>query len=406
MSTRASAIRSPAALLRNFLQLEGSAGYLLMIAAVLALIVENSGLSGYYDQFQNLKFTVALGGAGISKPLVLWINDGLMALFFLLVGLEIKREMLQGQLSNRDQIVLPVIAAIGGMAVPAIVYLIVTGGDDYLFRGWAIPAATDIAFSLGVLAMLGSRVPLALKVLLTTVAVIDDLGAILVIALFYTSKLSIGFLLAGLVCLALLVLLNLRGEGRLWPYMLIGLVMWVCVLKSGVHATLAGVALGATIPLRAVNVDHSPLTHLEHALHPWVAYFILPQFAFVNAGVPLGGISLADLVAPLPLGILLGLFVGKQVGIFCTSFLAIKLGAAKLPAGMSWMELYAVSVLCGIGFTMSLFIGGLAFPGSDVMNDVRMGILSGSLLSAIWGYLVLRAAIARRPARVEADAEA
>ena len=397
MSTRASAIRSPAELLRNFFKLEGSAGYLLMIAAVLALIVENSGLSGYYDQFQNVKFTVALGGAGISKPLVLWINDGLMAVFFLLVGLEIKREILQGQLSNRDQIVLPVVAAIGGMAVPAIIYVLVTGEDSALFRGWAIPAATDIAFSLGVLAMLGSRVPLALKVLLTTVAVIDDLGAIMVIALFYTSKLSIGFLLAGLVCLALLALLNLRGEGRLWPYMILGLVMWVCVLKSGVHATLAGVALGAMIPLRAVNVDHSPLTHLEHALHPWVAYFILPLFAFVNAGVPLSGISLADLAAPLPLGILLGLFLGKQIGIFGISFLAIKTRLAKLPAGMTWTELYAVSVLCGIGFTMSLFIGGLAFDDPSLMNDVRIGILSGSLLSAVWGYIVLRAAISRRP---------
>lgn len=389
-------LRTPADMMAAFIRLEGSGGFLLMAAAALALLVENSGFQYLYDQFQNLRFTIALGDLGLSKPLVLWINDGLMAVFFLLVGLEIKREMLCGQLSSRDQIVMPVVAAIGGMAAPAIIYTLIVGGDAVLTRGWAIPAATDIAFSLGVLALLGSRVPLAMKVFLTTVAVIDDLGAIIVIALFYTSSLSLLYLALAFACLALLVMLNRNGVTSLAPYIAIGVVMWVFVLKSGVHATLAGVALGMLIPMQGEGEDDSPLTTLEHALHPWVAYFILPLFAFVNAGIPLAGLSLADLVAPLPLAIMMGLFLGKQVGIFGFCFLASKLKLAKPPAGLTWLELYGTAALCGIGFTMSLFIGGLAFEDDAFSTEVRMGILSGSILSAFWGYFVLRYALSKR----------
>lgn len=341
---------------------------------------------------------MAIGAFSIAKPLLLWINDGLMAIFFLLVGLEIKREVLEGELSTVRQASLPGIAAVGGMVVPALVYMAFNAGDPALMRGWAIPTATDIAFALGVLALLGTRAPASLKIFLLALAIIDDLGAIVIIALFYTEKLSLTALGGALAGVAVLVALNLGGVRRLAPYVLAGVFVWVCVLKSGVHATLAGVAIGFSVPLRPKdNAGEAPLTHLEHMLHPWVTYAILPIFAFANAGVSLTGTSVAAALSPLTLGIGLGLFVGKQVGVLAFSWLAIRLGIGSMPAGATWSHIYGVALLTGIGFTMSLFIGTLAFDDPALAAPVRIGVLGGSLLCGALGYLVLRLGSTARP---------
>ncbi len=378
--------------INRFIKLESSGGILLVIFAILALILANSPLSSYYTYFFQAVFTISFDGVGLSKPLVLWINDGLMAIFFLLVGLEIKREFLEGELNTKEKALLPGIAAFGGMAAPALVYAVLNWGDSIAMRGWAIPTATDIAFALGVLSLLGKRVPSSLKVFLTALAILDDLGAILIIALFYTSDLSLLSIGLATLCLAILILFNHIGIVRFTPYALVGAVMWVCVLKSGVHATLAGVAIAWTYPLRDKRkVGHSPGKVLEDTLHPWVAFLILPLFAFANAGVPFAGMTLKTLIEPIPLGIILGLFLGKQIGIFGASWVAVKLGLTRLPESSNWRAIYGVSLLCGIGFTMSLFIGSLAFAGfGDYYSAIlRLGVLVGSVLSGVLGYLIL-----------------
>ncbi len=380
----------PLTAIREFFRLESAGGMCLFVAAVIAIALDNSPLSSLYDALLTTPFAISLGSFAIAKPLLLWINDGLMAVFFFLVGLEIKREALEGELSSRSQIMLPGVAALGGMAVPAAIYAFFNWNTPEI-AGWAIPAATDIAFALGILMLLGSRVPLALKVFLTAVAIIDDLGAIVIIALFYTDNLSLLALAVGLAGLAVCVVFNLRGVTSRAPYVLVGIVVWVAVLKSGVHATLAGVLLALTIPLRAKDVEgHSPLRHLEHTLHPWVAFMVLPVFAFANAGVSFAGMTFDSLLEPLPLGIALGLFVGKQVGVFGASWLLIKSGLARMPEGGTWGTLYGIALLCGIGFTMSLFIGGLAFDDATHAAAVRLGVLCGSTVSGICGYLLLR----------------
>jgi NhaA family Na+:H+ antiporter len=383
--------------LRDFLKLESAAGLILMVAALLAILVENVGFAVYYDLLLTTPVSISVGKLVIAKPLLLWINDGLMAVFFFLVGLELKREVVEGELASMNQLMLPGIAAVGGMAVPAVIYVLFNIGDEEAMRGWAIPAATDIAFALGILALLGSRIPVGLKIFLTALAIIDDLGAIVIIAIFYTvdlSTLSLAFAAAALVAL---LLLNLLGVTRLTPYMLVGLVLWVCVLKSGVHATLAGVALAMAIPLRGRDAKgRVPLHRLEHALHPWVAYFVLPVFGFANAGLNLSDVSFASLAAPIPLGIALGLFVGKQIGVFGGVWLAVRLGLTRLPEDASWTMLYGVCLLTGIGFTMSLFIGGLAFDDVAHIGMVKLGVLVGSILSGVAGYAVLRVAVSRR----------
>ena len=371
---------------------EATSALPLLGAAVLALILANSPLADDIKGLLDQKLTIEFGAIGLSKPLLLWINDGLMAGFFLLVGLEIKREMVEGNLSRPSQIALPVAAAVGGMAVPAAIYAAINWNDSVALRGWAIPAATDIAFSLGVLAALGSRVPLALKIFLTTLAIIDDLGAILIIAIFYTGNLSTGALAFAALFIAGLAILNARGVLRIGPYAALGVCLWVSVLQSGVHATLAGVVLALFIPLKVSGMaEHKrPAIHLEHALKPWSAWFIMPVFAFANAGLPLAGLSLASLIEPVPLGIVAGLFLGKQLGIVLGAGLLIALGFSALPAGATWRQLYGVSILGGIGFTMSLFIGTLAFSDASHESQVRLGVLVGSLLSALVGYAVLR----------------
>ena len=379
----------PRSALRRLLDNEASGGLLLMAVAALALVVANSPLSGFYFKALDLPF--------FGMTLLHWINDGLMAVFFLLVGLEIKREMLDGQLQTWPRRALPGIAAAGGMLLPALIYIALNLGDPLLLRGWAIPAATDIAFALGILSLLGPRVPASLKVFLATLAILDDLGAVLIIALFYTAELSVVALaLAGLT-LAALIALNRFGITRLWPYLLLGLLLWVLVLKSGVHATLAGVALALTIPLRPTpgkpESTTSSLHILEHGIQPWVAFLVVPIFGFANAGVALLGSDPRVLLESVPLGIAAGLFVGKQFGVFAFAWAAIRCGLADLPAGANWTQLYGVALLCGIGFTMSLFIGALAFPGLPEMGAaVKIGVLAGSLLSALCGWLLLRLA--------------
>lgn len=377
--------------IQDFLKLETSAGIILMFAAALALFANNSFLSGFYDQFLNTPVSIQIGGLIIAKPLLLWINDGLMAIFFFLVGLEVKREVLQGELSSLSKASLPFIAAIGGMAGPAIIYSYINWGDAETMRGWAIPSATDIAFALGVLALLGPRVPVSLKIFLLALAIIDDIGAITIIAIFYTENLSVASLGLGFIGFFGLVVINRLGIKSITPYALIGLFIWVCVLKSGVHATLAGVLVALTIPIHGKKEgDQSPLHHLEHALHPWVAYMVLPIFAFANAGVSMAGLSIEDLTAKVPLGIALGLFFGNQFMIFTLSFLAVKLGISKMPEGVRWVHIYGTGCLAGIGFTMSLFIGTLAFSDPDLVNQVRLGVLMGSFASAVWGFLILK----------------
>ena len=371
----------------RFFQLEAASGLLLIAAAALALIVNNSPLSHYYTAFLDVPVAVQIGALQIAKPSLLWINDGLMALFFLLIGLEVKRELLEGQLSKPSQVVLPGAAAIGGMVVPALIYWFINKDYPDALGGWAIPMATDIAFALGVLALLGKRVPVSLKLFLMTLAIIDDLGAIIVIAVFYSSELSGVSLLLAAACLIALIAMNRMGVIKVAPYMIVGLILWVCVLKSGVHATLAGVTLAFCIPLRTKHSETSPLMSIEHALHPWVAYAILPLFAFANAGVSLAGVSLHSFVSHVPMGIAAGLLIGKTLGVFGLTWIAIKTGMAALPAGANWGQVFGVAILCGIGFTMSLFVGSLAFvAGSDYVGMDRMGILTGSILAALIGY--------------------
>lgn len=385
--------------IRELFQKDSASGVLLLAAAVLAMVFDNSPLSGFYDALLGTPVEIRVGALELAKPLLLWINDGLMAIFFCLVGLEVKREILKGELSTPARVVLPAFAAIGGMVVPALIYIGVNWDNPVAINGWAIPAATDIAFALGVLSLLGRRVPASLKIFLVTLAILDDLGAIVIIALFYSSGLSVSALVMAVIAMSILGVLNLRGVKALAPYILTGLVLWVSVLKSGVHATLAGVVLAFFIPLSSKGQgEPSPLHRLERGLEPWVNFAILPAFAFANAGVSLTGLSLSRLLDTVPLGIAAGLFIGKQVGVFGFSWLAAKVGLAKLPSGVGWFELYAVAVLCGIGFTMSLFIGSLAFEigGPDYAVDDRLGILTGSLLSATAGYFLLRLAASRR----------
>lgn len=390
-------LAQPAALKKGaqaFFQHQAAGGVLLMAAAVLALVLDNSPLAWLYDGLLNTPVVLQIGALELNKPLLLWINDGLMAIFFFLVGLEIKREIVEGRLSNLRQAGLPVMAAIGGMVVPAAVYIAINSGDARAIDGWAIPAATDIAFALGVLALMGPRVPVALKVFLLALAIIDDLGAIIIIALFYTSQLSPEVLAIAAVGASVLAYFNYRGVTKIAPYLVVGLIVWVCVLKSGVHATLAGVVIALFIPLNTLNDEgKSPLKKVEHGLAPWVAFGIMPIFAFANAGVSLQGLTFDDLFAGVPLGIAAGLFIGKQVGIMGFVWASVRLGIARLPDGVTWMQIYGVSLLAGIGFTMSLFIGTLAFTDSDLAAAVRIGVLAGSLLSALAGVIVLRAAL-------------
>ncbi|NNE18248.1 MAG: Na+/H+ antiporter NhaA [Myxococcales bacterium] len=376
--------------IRKFIRLESAGGLVLMAAAVAALVLDNSPLAWLYDRLLSMPLAITLGEFGLKKPLLLWINDGLMAIFFLLVGLEIKREVLLGELSSRAKAALPLAAALGGLIAPAAVFVLLNYGQPENLKGWAIPAATDIAFALGILSLLGPRVPLSLKVLLTAIAIVDDLAAIVIIALFYTANLSWISIALAAACGIGLFVLNRKGVTGYIPYALVGIVMWVCVLKSGVHATLAGVALAMAIPLRTEGpVAASPLMRLEHALHPWVAFMIMPIFAFANAGVPLRGLQWQDLFQPLTLGIALGLFVGKQLGVFLAAWLAVMLRIADRPANAGWAQVYGVALLSGVGFTMSLFIGTLAFDGVDNVAAVRIGVISGSLLAGMSGYLVL-----------------
>jgi len=371
---------------------DSAGGVLLVFMTMVAMILANSPFVGVYEDFLATPVQVRVGDLNIAKPLLLWINDGLMAIFFFLIGLEIKREVLTGSLSSPSQVVLPGIAAVAGIAAPAMVYLWFNGQDAVAIEGWAIPSATDIAFALGVFTLFGSRVPLSLKLFLLSVAIFDDIGAIMIIALFYSSDLStLSLIVAGSGLLTLFAFnrLSVRSQAA---YIIVGTVVWVAVLKSGVHATLAGFAIAWFIPLKLKNNDgHEMLPHLEHSLHPWVSFAILPLFAFANAGISLTGVSLDALLNPVPLGIAAGLFVGKQVGIFGACWLAIKLGLAKLPEGATWMQFYAVTILCGIGFTMSLFIGSLAFEaqGTEYMIDVKLGVLVGSLLSAVLGSILI-----------------
>lgn len=378
--------------LASFFKLESSGGILLMFSALLAIILANSPLQSYYALFLDTPVEVRVGHLEIAKPLLLWINDGLMAVFFFLVGLELKRELIEGELSDKKNIILPGVGAIGGMAVPALLYIYFNKGDAIAMQGWAIPAATDIAFALGVLSLLGSRVPVSLKIFLSSLAIFDDIGAIVIIAAFYTAKISTAALIIAGLCIPILVLFNRRKFASPTPYILVGLIMWTAMLKSGVHATLAGVVLAMFIPIRSASKSHpSPLKELEHDLHPVVAFFVLPVFAFANAGINISGVGTEQLLHSVPLGITLGLFIGKQVGVFSLCWLAIKLNWCSLPKGMSWASLYGMAALCGIGFTMSLFIGSLAFEdiGVNRMFDERLGIILGSVLSGVVGYLVL-----------------
>ncbi|MES2670624.1 MAG: Na+/H+ antiporter NhaA [Pseudomonadota bacterium] len=383
--------------LQDFFRLEAAGGILLIGAAVLAMIFANSPLSDVYELFREFPLQARAGELNIEKPLLLWINDGLMAIFFLLVALEIKREVLSGQLSSRAQLIRPLVCAAAGVAIPGLIYVWINASDAQATRGWAIPTATDIAFALGILSLLGSRVPVAMKLLLSTIAVLDDLIAIIIIAVFYTSDLSMTALGAAAATLLFMVVLNRLKVRALTPYLLLGAVMWVCVLKSGVHATLAGVATGLLIP--HVDKDneisdeeeYSPLEWLEHALHPWVAYVILPVFAFANAGLALGGMAFSHLLAPVPLGIALGLVVGKPIGIVGAALLAHASGIARFGEGMTLKAMIGLGMLCGIGFTMSLFIASLAFKGHPEMAESSvLGVLCASVIAAIAGYLWLR----------------
>ena len=373
-----------------FFKLEAASGLILLIAAILALIVSNSNFSDLYFHILEQYLFIGINNFGLKLSVHHWINDLLMAIFFFFVTLEIKREFIQGELSNLKKALLPIIAAVGGMVIPAAFYVAVNFDNVVTLNGWAIPSATDIAFSLGILSLLGSRVPISLKVFLTALAIIDDLGAILIIAFFYSGDLSILYLGLILIAFIFLLILNKFGIKVFLPYLLIGAFMWYFTYKSGIHATIAGVLLATTIPHRIKEKDFSLLIKLEHSISPYVAFLIMPIFAFANAGVSLDGLSLSSLLQPVPLGILLGLFFGKQVGVMIFSFIAVKLGAAQMPDNSSWLSLYGVSILTGIGFTMSLFVGNLAFVENlEYIDGVKIGVLSGSLLSTVCGYFLL-----------------
>ena len=383
--------------IEEFIKKESSSGILLIIATILALTLKNSMFSEYYSAFLRTPVEIRFADLHIAKPLLLWINDGLMAIFFLLIGLEVKREFLEGQLSTPAQLALPGIAAIGGMAVPALFYTYINYGDDTAMRGWAIPTATDIAFALGILALLGKRVPISLKAFLLALAIIDDLGAIVIIALFYTVELSTLSIAVAASALTVLIIMNRLGVAKKAAYITVGVILWVSVLKSGVHATLAGVALAFTIPLQCTRGDKSKTfsmsKDMEHDLHFWVAFFILPLFAFVNAGVDLRNVSLDQMTTGVPLGIMAGLFLGKQIGVFGFSWVAIKLGLAKIPNDSTWLQLYGVSILTGIGFTMSLFVDSLAFTDGNLYQQAdKLAVLLASFTAGAAGYLVLRMA--------------
>ena len=374
----------------HFFKLDSAPGILLCLATFAALIMENSFLHAFYDSFKSIPVVFQAGGFLIDKPLLLWINDGLMAIFFLLIGLEIKREIVKGHLSKLNQIVLPFMAALGGLCVPAVIYSYINWGSPDTLRGWAIPSATDIAFAIGVLILLGNRIPPALKICLVAIAIIDDIAAIIIIALFYTAETSAISLLLAAIGLSVAYILNRRGVTHLGAYVLVGLFVWACVLKSGVHATLAGVALGLLIPLRAKNkYGKSPLIEMEHSLHPFVSFFVLPVFAFANAGVSFSGVSAETFLHPITLGIMLGLFFGKQIGVMLFTALGCGLRICRLPKGVTWLQFYGVALITGIGFTMSLFVGTLAFENIEHATSVRLGVLSGSLLSGLCGVLVL-----------------
>lgn len=387
-----------------FLRLESASGILLMLATALALIFANSFLEPLYHFLLNIPIQIHIAALDIHKPLQLWINDGLMAIFFFLVGLELKREFLEGELSDRRNIILPGVGALGGMVVPALIYFLFNSGDPDALRGWAVPVATDIAFALGVLALLGSRVPISIKVFFTSLAILDDIGAIAIIAVFYAAEISITALLVAAGCVLVLFFLNNRNWVSHSSYMMVGVVLWIALVKSGVHATLAGVILAIFIPMRSrTDPDVSPLKVLEHDLHTVVAFVILPVFAFANAGISFEGMTLEQVLHGVPIGVALGLFLGKQIGIFGLCWMFIKFKWASLPSGMSWSGLYGASALCGIGFTMSLFIGSLAFADIDTYGvfDERLGIMAGSLLSGVLGYIVLRYSLPSAVERVE-----
>lgn len=392
-------VRKPISAIRSFLEIEAAGGIVLMAVAVLALIAANSPLAGAYDGLLHLPIGLRIGDLALEKTLLHWVNDGLMAVFFLLVGLEIKREILQGELSSRETLMLPGIAAIGGVVLPALIYAVINVGDATALRGWAIPAATDIAFALGVLSLLGSRVPVSLKVFLTALAIIDDVAAVVIIALFYTGDISLPFLAWAVAGVALLGLFNWLRVQALWPYLVVGAVVWLFVLKSGLHATLAGVVLAFLVPLdrTAEDEDEPPLLRLEHSLHDVVAFLVVPVFGFANAGVSFAGASLSSFLEPVPLGIAAGLVLGKSLGVGVAAWASIRLGVAALPAGATTAQLGGVSVLAGIGFTMSLFIGALAFEDPALQATTKMGVLSGSLVAAVLGSLWLLAVSRRQP---------
>ena len=373
-----------------FFQLEAASGLVLLIAAIVALVVSNSNFSDLYFSTLEQYFFIGINEFGLKLSVHHWINDLLMAIFFFFVTLEIKREFIQGELSNLKKAMLPIIAAIGGMVVPALFYVVINFGNSETLQGWAIPSATDIAFSLGILSLLGSRVPISLKIFLTALAIIDDLGAILIIAFFYSGDLSISYLSLILISYICLLVLNKFGVKKFLPFLLVGTFMWFFTYKSGIHATIAGVLLASTIPHRIKDKDFSLLIKIEHAISPYVAFMIMPLFAFANAGVSLEGLTLSSLMMPVPLGILLGLFVGKQVGVMMFSFFAVKFEVAQMPDNSNWFSLYGVSILTGIGFTMSLFVGNLAFiESTQYIDGVKIGVLAGSLLSTIFGYFIL-----------------
>ncbi len=380
----------------KFLKLESAGGIVLMIAATLAVVCANTPLRSYYALLIDTPVAVQIGALEIAKPLLLWVNDGLMAVFFFLVGLELKRELMEGELSDKRNIILPGLGAIGGMVVPALVYVYFNSGDAAAMKGWAIPAATDIAFALGILSLLGSRVPNSIKVFLTSLAIFDDIGAILIIAVFYTANISFAALTVAACCIPVLAFLNWRNEESRSLYITVGIIMWVAMLKSGVHATLAGVLLAMFIPMKSkTESSHSPLKSLEHDLHSAVAFIVLPVFAFANAGINFAGMGVEQVFHNVSMGIAMGLFVGKQVGIFSICWAAAKLKLTTLPKGMNWGSLYGAATLCGVGFTMSLFIGSLAFEetGANLLFDERLGIILGSLASGFMGYLVLRVSL-------------
>lgn len=390
--------RRALAALNAFMKMEAAGGIVLVLATVVAMIVANSSISGEYLALLHAKFNIGFGDLSLSKTFSHWINDGLMVIFFLVVGLELKREIVEGQFADRANITLPVIGALGGMAVPMLIYAGINWGDSPAMRGTAIPAATDIAFALGILSLLGSRVPMALKMLLLAIAVADDLGAIFIIAVFYTEQLSTVGLVCSLALVGILFALNRFNCKNIWLYLFFGFLLWLAVLESGIHATIAGVLLGVLIPLGPSEEGrHRPAEQLMHALHPWVAFLILPVFAFANAGVPVQGLGIADLLKPVPFGIAAGLFFGKQVGVFGMIWLGVKSGLARMDSSLDWKMLFGMATLCGIGFTMSLFVGSLSFDASHVeyLLTHRLGILSGSFLSALFGFMILSRVLAR-----------